>query len=137
MCVDLKERQAVMEEMRLVLSEQEETQTQMELELENRETQIHQLMQGNTLNTRYAHQTAVFYYLITHTHVRVSVLCLHKVCVCVELENLKELLLKQRNSKQFHHHEQAHNDDITRAKEEVAQAQDNLKVRLFESWCPK
>ncbi|XP_060789283.1 kinesin-like protein KIF20B isoform X2 [Neoarius graeffei] len=87
---DLKERQAVMEEMRLVLSEQEETQTQMELELENRETQIHQLMQ--------------------------------------ELENLKELLLKQRNSKQFHHHEQAHNDDITRAKEEVAQAQDNLKT---------
>ncbi|KAF4084505.1 hypothetical protein AMELA_G00129420 [Ameiurus melas] len=87
---DLQERQAVIEEMRLVLSEQEETQTQMDLELENRETQIHQLTQ--------------------------------------ELENLKELLLKQRNSKQLHHQEPARSDDITRAKEEAAQAQDDLKA---------
>ncbi|XP_053093610.1 kinesin-like protein KIF20B isoform X2 [Pangasianodon hypophthalmus] len=87
---DLQQREGVIEEMRLVLSEQEETQTQMDLELENRETQIHQLSQ--------------------------------------ELENLKELLLKQRSSKQFHHHEPAHSDDITRAKEEAAQAQDNLKM---------
>ncbi|MCJ8736463.1 hypothetical protein PDJAM_G00012810 [Pangasius djambal] len=87
---DLQERQGVIEEMRLVLSEQEETQTQMDLELESRETQIHQLTQ--------------------------------------ELDNLKELLLKQRNSKQLHHHEPAHSDDITRAKEEAAQAQDNLKM---------
>ncbi|XP_017331126.2 kinesin-like protein KIF20B isoform X2 [Ictalurus punctatus] len=87
---DLKERQAVIEEMRLVLSEQEETQTQMDLELENRETQIHHLTQ--------------------------------------ELENLKELLLKQRYSKQLHHHEPARSDDITRAKEEAAQAQDDLKA---------
>ncbi|XP_060735333.1 kinesin-like protein KIF20B isoform X2 [Tachysurus vachellii] len=87
---DLQERQGVIEEMRLVLSEQEETQTQMDLELENRETQIHQLTE--------------------------------------EMENLKELLLKQRNSKQIHHHEPAHSDDITRAKEEAAQAQDHLKM---------
>ncbi|GAA6082750.1 kinesin-like protein KIF20B isoform X1, partial [Tachysurus ichikawai] len=44
------------------------------------------------------------------------------------LENLKELLLKQRNSKQIHHHEPAHSDDITRAKEEAAQAHDDLKM---------
>ncbi|XP_047677386.1 kinesin-like protein KIF20B isoform X2 [Tachysurus fulvidraco] len=87
---DLQERQGVIEEMRLVLSEQEETQTQMDLELENRETQIHQLTE--------------------------------------EMENLKELLLKQRNSKQIHHHEPAHSDDITRAKEEAAQAHNDLKM---------
>ncbi|KAK3537211.1 hypothetical protein QTP70_003270, partial [Hemibagrus guttatus] len=87
---DLQERQGVIEEMRLVLSEQEETQTQMDLELESRETHIHQLTE--------------------------------------ELENLKELLLKQRNGKQVHHDEPAHSDDITRAKQEAAQAQDNLKM---------
>ncbi|XP_058255531.1 kinesin-like protein KIF20B isoform X2 [Hemibagrus wyckioides] len=87
---DLQECQGVIEEMRLVLSEQEETQTQMDLELESRETQIHQLTE--------------------------------------ELENLKELLLKQRNSKQVHHDEPAHSDEITRAKEDAVQAQDNLKM---------
>ncbi|XP_053366473.1 kinesin-like protein KIF20B [Clarias gariepinus] len=87
---DLQERQGVIEEMRLVLGEQEETQTQMDLELENRETQIHQLTQ--------------------------------------ELDNLKELLLKQKNSNQLHHHEPAHSDDIIRAREEAARAQDTLKA---------
>lgn len=41
----------MIEEMRLVLGEQEETQTQMDVELENREAQITQLTQGNTPNT--------------------------------------------------------------------------------------
>ncbi|XP_046712185.1 kinesin-like protein KIF20B isoform X2 [Silurus meridionalis] len=87
---DLQERQRVIEEMRLVLSEQEETQTEMDLELENREAQIQRLTE--------------------------------------ELENLKELLLKQRNSKPLTPHEPAHSDDITRAKEEAARAQGALET---------
>ncbi|KAI5627220.1 kinesin-like protein KIF20B isoform X1, partial [Silurus asotus] len=87
---DLQECQRVIEEMRLVLGEQEETQTEMDLELENREAQIQRLTE--------------------------------------ELENLKELLLKQRNSKPLPPHEPAHSDDITRAKEEAARAQGALET---------
>lgn len=58
--------------------------------------------------------------------------CTKCVFVCLELENLKELLLKQRSSKRLSQREPAHSDDITRAKEEAAQAQDALKVRLQE-----
>lgn len=125
-CVDLKERQAVIEEMRLVLSEQEETQTQMDLELENRETQIHHLTQGTTLH----HHVLFRFYSKTHTFQSCTSVNIQCVFVCLELENLKELLLKQRYSKQLHHHEPARSDDITRAKEEAAQAQDDLKVRI-------
>lgn len=116
----------MIEEMRLVLSEQEETQTQMDLELDNREAQIHQLTQGNTPNTLDPPVPVTH----PHTHTHTSVLYLHSVFTCLELENLKELLLKQRNSKQLPIHEPAHSDDITRAKEEAAQARDTLKVRL-------
>ncbi|XP_073725506.1 kinesin-like protein KIF20B isoform X3 [Misgurnus anguillicaudatus] len=40
---DLQERERVIEDMRLALTEQEETQTQLDLELENREAQINEL----------------------------------------------------------------------------------------------
>ncbi|XP_056624550.1 kinesin-like protein KIF20B isoform X2 [Triplophysa dalaica] len=42
-CKDLQERERVIEDMRLALTEQEETQTQLDLELENREAQIIEL----------------------------------------------------------------------------------------------
>ncbi|KAK7142426.1 hypothetical protein R3I94_011945 [Phoxinus phoxinus] len=42
---DLQEREHVIENMRLALTEQEETQTQLDLELDNRETQINELTQ--------------------------------------------------------------------------------------------
>ncbi|XP_065111308.1 kinesin-like protein KIF20B isoform X2 [Paramisgurnus dabryanus] len=42
---DLQERERVIEDMRLALTEQEETQTQLDLELENREAQINELTQ--------------------------------------------------------------------------------------------
>ncbi|XP_067223461.1 kinesin-like protein KIF20B [Chanodichthys erythropterus] len=44
-CKDLQERERVIEDMRLALTEQEETQTQLDLELDNRETQINELTQ--------------------------------------------------------------------------------------------
>ncbi|XP_077095590.1 kinesin-like protein KIF20B isoform X2 [Siphateles boraxobius] len=44
-CKDLQEREHVIENMRLALTEQEETQTQLDLELANRETQINELAQ--------------------------------------------------------------------------------------------
>ncbi|XP_067311673.1 kinesin-like protein KIF20B isoform X2 [Pseudorasbora parva] len=44
-CKDLQERERVIEDMRLALTEQEETQTQLDLELDNREIQIHDLAQ--------------------------------------------------------------------------------------------
>lgn len=44
--VDLQERERVIKDMRLALTEQEETQTQLDLELDNRETQINELTQG-------------------------------------------------------------------------------------------
>lgn len=59
----------MIEEMRLVLGEQEETQTQMDLELENREAQIHQLTQGNAPNT--PHTPA------RHVSLNIAVLFLH------------------------------------------------------------
>lgn len=48
--VDLQERERVIEDMRLALTEQEETQTQLDLELENREAQINELTRGMRLN---------------------------------------------------------------------------------------
>lgn len=47
--VDLQERERVIEDMRLALTEQEETQTQLDLELENREAQIIELTEGKRL----------------------------------------------------------------------------------------
>lgn len=47
--VDLQEREHVIEDMRLALTEQEETQTQLDLELENREAQINELTEGKRL----------------------------------------------------------------------------------------
>ncbi|XP_059374849.1 kinesin-like protein KIF20B [Carassius carassius] len=44
-CKDLQERELVIEDMRLALTEQEETQTELDLELDNRETQINKLTQ--------------------------------------------------------------------------------------------
>ncbi|XP_042629912.1 kinesin-like protein KIF20B isoform X3 [Cyprinus carpio] len=44
-CKDLQERERVIEDMRLALTEQEETQTELELELDNREAQINELTQ--------------------------------------------------------------------------------------------
>ncbi|XP_056120249.1 kinesin-like protein KIF20B isoform X1 [Rhinichthys klamathensis goyatoka] len=44
-CKDLQEREHVIENMRLALTEQEETQTQLDLELDNRDTQINELAQ--------------------------------------------------------------------------------------------
>ncbi|XP_051579495.1 kinesin-like protein KIF20B isoform X2 [Myxocyprinus asiaticus] len=44
-CKDLQVRERVIEDMRLALTEQEETQTQLDLELENRETHINELAQ--------------------------------------------------------------------------------------------
>lgn len=66
-CVDLQERQGVIEEMRLVLGEQEETQTQMDLELENRETQIHQLTQGNKTHTLNTHKHTFHFFTSVNT----------------------------------------------------------------------
>lgn len=51
--VDLQERERVIEDMRLALTEQEETQTQLDLELDNRETQINELTQGRRLHGQY------------------------------------------------------------------------------------
>lgn len=82
-CVDLQERQAVIEEMRLVLSEQEQTQTQMDLELENRETQIHQLTQGNTPNTLNAPNRHILLFNYTHTHTFQSYTSVYTKCVFV------------------------------------------------------
>lgn len=48
--VDLQERERVIEDMRLALTEQEETQTELELELDNREAQINELTQGTRLH---------------------------------------------------------------------------------------
>ncbi|XP_052001828.1 kinesin-like protein KIF20B [Xyrauchen texanus] len=44
-CKDLQVHERVIEDMRLALTEQEETQTQLDLELENRETHINELSQ--------------------------------------------------------------------------------------------
>ncbi|TRY77555.1 hypothetical protein DNTS_001966 [Danionella cerebrum] len=44
-CKDLQEQERVIEDMRLALTEQEETQTQLDLELENRDNQINDLNQ--------------------------------------------------------------------------------------------
>ncbi|XP_016413727.1 kinesin-like protein KIF20B [Sinocyclocheilus rhinocerous] len=44
-CKDLQERERVIEDMRLALTEQEETQTELDLELDNREAQINELTQ--------------------------------------------------------------------------------------------
>ncbi|XP_043119675.1 kinesin-like protein KIF20B isoform X2 [Puntigrus tetrazona] len=44
-CKDLQERERVSEDMRLALTEQEETQTELDLELDNREAQINELTQ--------------------------------------------------------------------------------------------
>ncbi|XP_062863834.1 kinesin-like protein KIF20B [Trichomycterus rosablanca] len=83
---DLQQRECMMEEMKLVLSEQEETQTQMDVELESREAQIQQLTQ--------------------------------------ELENLKELLRRQKtNHGSLHHPDPARTD----AREEAARAQEELQ----------
>ncbi|XP_050990211.1 kinesin-like protein KIF20B [Labeo rohita] len=44
-CNDLQERERVIEDMRLALTEQEETQTELDVELDNREAQINELTQ--------------------------------------------------------------------------------------------
>ncbi|XP_072546639.1 kinesin-like protein KIF20B isoform X2 [Salminus brasiliensis] len=87
---DLQARERVIEDMRLALTEQEETQTQLDLELDNRETHIQELTQ--------------------------------------EIENLKELLLKQRKGNSLPHHDATLADDLARAKEEAAQACESLNL---------
>lgn len=58
---DLQEREHVIENMRLALTEQEETQTQLDLELDNRETQINELTQGMWLHGEYyIHDTLMY-----------------------------------------------------------------------------
>lgn len=49
MFVDLQERERVIEDMRMALTEQEETQTQLDLELESREAEINELSDGMRL----------------------------------------------------------------------------------------
>uniref|UniRef100_A0A3B1JCY3 Kinesin family member 20Ba n=1 Tax=Astyanax mexicanus TaxID=7994 RepID=A0A3B1JCY3_ASTMX len=93
-CKDLQARERVIEDMRLALTEQEETQNQLDLELDNREAHILEL--------------------------------------CQELENLKEMLLKQKSSDSVLHH-QSHThttsaEELTRAKEEATQAKKSLNV---------
>lgn len=63
--VDLQERERVIEDMRLALTEQEETQTQLDLELDNRETRINELTQGMRLRGQYCiHDTLIIYHSI-------------------------------------------------------------------------
>lgn len=91
-CKDLQARERVIEDMRLALTEQEETQNQLDLELDNRDAHILELSQ--------------------------------------ELENLKEILLKQKSSDPVLHH-QSHTpsaEELTRAKEEATQAKESLNL---------
>ncbi|XP_037397646.1 kinesin-like protein KIF20B isoform X1 [Pygocentrus nattereri] len=87
---DLQARERVIEDMRLALTEQEETQTELDLELDNREAQIQELTQ--------------------------------------ELENLKEIILKQRKKDSLPHNDTTVADDLTQAKKEAAHAQESLNL---------
>ncbi|KAL7873842.1 hypothetical protein AOLI_G00129130 [Acnodon oligacanthus] len=87
---DLQARDRVIEDMRLALTEQEETQTQLDLELDDREARIHELTE--------------------------------------ELENLKEMVLKQRKKDSLPQNDTTITDDLTQAKKEAVQAQESLNL---------
>lgn len=59
--VDLQERERVIEDMRLALTEQEETQTELDVELDNREAQINELTQGTRLHREYCIHNTLMY----------------------------------------------------------------------------
>lgn len=59
--VDLQEREHVIEDMRLALTEQEETQTELDLELDNREAQINELTQGTRSHEEYCIRNTLMY----------------------------------------------------------------------------
>ncbi|XP_041920718.1 kinesin-like protein KIF20B isoform X2 [Alosa sapidissima] len=90
-CKDLQAREQVIEDMRMVLTEQEETQNQMDLELEAQLDQNQQLTQ--------------------------------------EVEKLKTLLLKQDSRRDVG----MTGEMDTQAREELAQAQENLKLSSEKS----
>ncbi|XP_076142338.1 kinesin-like protein KIF20B isoform X2 [Alosa pseudoharengus] len=90
-CKDLQAREQVIEDMRMVLTEQEETQNQMDLELEAQLDQNQQLTQ--------------------------------------EVEKLKTLLLKQDSRRDVG----LMGEMDTQAREELAQAQENLKLSSEKS----
>lgn len=84
--VDLQERERVIEDMRLALTEQEETQTQLDLELENREAQINELTEGKRLErSNYfisLRRFTLFQTYLSKTTVTISLLYIRHCQIC-------------------------------------------------------